>query len=177
MLSGRRCQCFRKGCSLSLCAALLTLHHDDTHPNSSCAVLSLTLPLDTSELSSVHNPYTQTGWRGRVLCPDLFIELRWYDTIVTQRCGVTRWKSSVAVLRKSFSEATRSRTTSGSHAQINVHRARLTSSRRRSRNRSRRQQGVRQHSNSKRRAAVSQNKNFCEAQRCHGVVRSRSMAS
>ena len=60
----------------------------------SCAVLSLTLPLDTSKLSSVHNPCPQTGWRGRVLCPDLFVELHWFNGTMVKRsqkrCGASK---------------------------------------------------------------------------------------
>ena len=60
----------------------------------SCAVLSSSLPLDTSKLSSVQNPCSQTRWRSRVLCPDLFVKLRWYnDTFVTrsqQRCSASK---------------------------------------------------------------------------------------
>ena len=59
------------------------------------AVLSLTLPLDTSKLSSVHNPCSQTRWRAACF---VLIYLLSFAGFMTQ------WshdQSSVAVLRKS----------------------------------------------------------------------------
>ena len=85
LVSGRRCQSFPKGCSFSLCAVVLTLHHHHMHPNSILRSSELDTHSRHCKLSSVHNPYPQTRWRGRVLCADLFVELRWYnDTMATR---------------------------------------------------------------------------------------------